>query len=446
MRSQERKRHFPKSSQYFLDRIQTRNTDEWRSRFPTVFINNLSRRVSKSTLWEAFNQYGVVMDVFISFRSSKPLTFAFMRYIWESECHRAVVNGNQRIIDGRIISIRRARYWWTYRKNPLGEALVGNSNVEVPLGNHDMVKEIGKGPDKNKMVSPLGGVSIAIIFQSHEGMITFFDKENVVAAPFMEALGNRWGTFVRADDYTIRRERLDFSRTLVTVESRLDIPGTVSVCVKDVSYRITVSLVEDNPMMVGPSSDNGDKSEENDHACTTPMELASVNHCSMLTEAVLIGGELVNVPQSPSRKSNDMEVVRDSYEDCINGRIDEGCPLNDPRVSSMLGIISMSGLGDGFNAKQLELCRKSAHCRKNGSQNGRKKRRTKKEVADIIRIGKEAEAVSLDSILDEEIEFPNTVIRRETCIAFILSNELGLKFGCIKESAMDVFHRLEDVD
>ncbi|XVF60748.1 hypothetical protein PTKIN_Ptkin08bG0073300 [Pterospermum kingtungense] len=153
--------------------------DEWRGGLPTVFINNLNRRVSKSALWEAFNQYGVVMDVFISFRSKKPFTFAFVRYKSESECRRAVAAGNQRIIDNRIISVRRAQYRWSNRKNmsrvsrvasphtesaqaisnlrtkdilSYKEVLMENFNNKAPVENLDVVKQVGESSGKNDLV------------------------------------------------------------------------------------------------------------------------------------------------------------------------------------------------------------------------------------------------------------------------------------------------------
>ncbi|XVE81147.1 hypothetical protein DITRI_Ditri15bG0039300 [Diplodiscus trichospermus] len=43
---------------------------DWRARLHTVFVDNLSRRVSRSAIWEVFNKYGRVFDVLIS-RSTK---------------------------------------------------------------------------------------------------------------------------------------------------------------------------------------------------------------------------------------------------------------------------------------------------------------------------------------------------------------------------------------
>ncbi|XVF82041.1 hypothetical protein PTKIN_Ptkin16aG0011200 [Pterospermum kingtungense] len=295
------------------------------------------------------------MDIFIGFRSKKPFTFAFVRYRSESECGRAVVVGNQRIIDGRIISVRRAQYGRSNRKNlsrdarvatphvkpaqamsdlrardsrSCKEVLMENFNNKASEGNLDMMKDVGESFGRNDLmkdvsfcyelkqedvewldfiiigrlkdnvdwrfvakimsendvpcqVSPLGGVSIAIIFQSHERMIKFLDKEHMVAevplqlwnVEFFKALGNRWGTFVRADYFTLSKERLDFARILVTVESRLDIPGTVSVSVKDVSYKIVVSLEEDNPVVVNSGSYDGVKSKDEDDLCSLSVEV-----------------------------------------------------------------------------------------------------------------------------------------------------------------------------
>lgn len=74
----------------------------------SVFISNLSGRISRIELWELFSYYGRVKDVFVRFRRSKPHTFAFVRYQYEWECDRAIVWANDRSLDGRRINMKRA--------------------------------------------------------------------------------------------------------------------------------------------------------------------------------------------------------------------------------------------------------------------------------------------------------------------------------------------------
>ncbi|XVF82031.1 hypothetical protein PTKIN_Ptkin16aG0010300 [Pterospermum kingtungense] len=198
-----------------------------------------------------------------------------------------------------------------------------------------------------------------------------------------------------------------------------------------------------------------------------------VDHGSMLTEVELNGGERVMDSQISSLMSDEMEVVKDPFKECFNERFNEGCewalsmnwalevfdgkkscngleilssstgPLTD---LPMLGNISTSGLGNVFSPNLVARWGRRVPCRKNGSHRGRKKRKTRNAVAEIMLIGKEAEIVSSDSISDEDIEFMNSVICREVGITLVSSNELGLKFRWVDDSMMDVFLRLEDAD
>ncbi|XVE50486.1 hypothetical protein DITRI_Ditri01bG0166100 [Diplodiscus trichospermus] len=67
---------------------------DWRAILFSVFIDNLSRRVSRGALWEAFSEYGRVVDVFISFYGGghgvKETIFAFVRYKHKSELTKAI--------------------------------------------------------------------------------------------------------------------------------------------------------------------------------------------------------------------------------------------------------------------------------------------------------------------------------------------------------------------
>ncbi|XVF28469.1 hypothetical protein REPUB_Repub15cG0032000 [Reevesia pubescens] len=88
--------------------------ERWRSGLFSVFVQNVSRRISKSSLWEAFNSYGNVLDVYISFydKMGKPrsVTFAFVRFKLESESQKAIEEGNNRLMDGRAIRVSMAKY------------------------------------------------------------------------------------------------------------------------------------------------------------------------------------------------------------------------------------------------------------------------------------------------------------------------------------------------
>ncbi|XVE77935.1 hypothetical protein DITRI_Ditri13aG0104100 [Diplodiscus trichospermus] len=64
----------------------SRSFADWEANLFTVFIDKLSKRVLRMALWELFNMYGKVVDVFISFKAKQGrTTYAFVRYKLESE-------------------------------------------------------------------------------------------------------------------------------------------------------------------------------------------------------------------------------------------------------------------------------------------------------------------------------------------------------------------------
>ncbi|XVE66604.1 hypothetical protein DITRI_Ditri08aG0091800 [Diplodiscus trichospermus] len=88
---------------------------DWMDNVFTIFVDNLSRRVSNRALWEAFNDYGRVVDIFISHKDNgrrKPVTFAFVRYRHDFEMRRVIVAGNNRRIDKCHIIVKKANYGW----------------------------------------------------------------------------------------------------------------------------------------------------------------------------------------------------------------------------------------------------------------------------------------------------------------------------------------------
>ncbi|KAL4279661.1 hypothetical protein GQ457_03G013330 [Hibiscus cannabinus] len=79
----------------------------------TVFINNVSKRIHRRTLWEEFQEYGYVSDVFIAYnnikRRSRKITFTFVRSEREEDAIRAINRANERQTDGFVVSVYRAR-------------------------------------------------------------------------------------------------------------------------------------------------------------------------------------------------------------------------------------------------------------------------------------------------------------------------------------------------
>ncbi|KAE8655416.1 hypothetical protein F3Y22_tig00117027pilonHSYRG00012 [Hibiscus syriacus] len=75
----------------------------------TVFVNFVSKRIHPATLKEAFMEYGVVVDVFIAYRSRRRLyvgsTFAFVRYRRKNEASVAVRRADGRLMDDYRIKV-----------------------------------------------------------------------------------------------------------------------------------------------------------------------------------------------------------------------------------------------------------------------------------------------------------------------------------------------------
>ena len=94
-------------------------SSDWRSNLFTVFMDNLSNRVSKSALWEAFLEYGKVVDIYIprhKNNSPKANSFPFVKYKLEAELKKAIENGNNRRVNGRHISVKKAAFEWKDRR------------------------------------------------------------------------------------------------------------------------------------------------------------------------------------------------------------------------------------------------------------------------------------------------------------------------------------------
>ncbi|KAL4355431.1 hypothetical protein GQ457_06G037310 [Hibiscus cannabinus] len=111
----------------------------------TVFVDNLSRRVSRGALWELFSHHGKVNHVFIPLKNKKPKyrfsTFAFVRFDSEKAMNRAIEKTNKFKIDGKIITVARAKFPVQMRRKfvPLNQGTVfiatdrvGANKKEIP--------------------------------------------------------------------------------------------------------------------------------------------------------------------------------------------------------------------------------------------------------------------------------------------------------------------------
>ncbi|KAK8994597.1 hypothetical protein V6N11_045677 [Hibiscus sabdariffa] len=80
--------------------------------FP-IFVDNVSKRIHQSSLREAFQTYGSVVDVFVAYknqkRKNKATTFAFVRFRSQMEALGAIRLANGRRMDGHHIRVFRTR-------------------------------------------------------------------------------------------------------------------------------------------------------------------------------------------------------------------------------------------------------------------------------------------------------------------------------------------------
>ncbi|XVE80580.1 hypothetical protein DITRI_Ditri14bG0150900 [Diplodiscus trichospermus] len=80
----------------------------------------LKGSVSKSALWEVFEVYGRVVDVYIGsskdWRRERGITFAFVRYKTSSEMLTVIHSGNNRLVDGWHLRVKKAIFGWKDRR------------------------------------------------------------------------------------------------------------------------------------------------------------------------------------------------------------------------------------------------------------------------------------------------------------------------------------------
>ncbi|XVE63196.1 hypothetical protein DITRI_Ditri07aG0000300 [Diplodiscus trichospermus] len=155
----------------------------------TIFIDQLSKRVSKRALWEIFELYGRVVYIFIlvsSKRRNSRTNFAFVR---DQQSYQ--------------------------------EVLMGKRNNDA------------KGNQIDGKISTAGKVKSWTIVQ----------KERIKSRK-----GDTWGRFIKVDHDTASKTRFDVARILISVESKLKIPTLVSIRNSDDIFKIVVSLDEDLEM------------------------------------------------------------------------------------------------------------------------------------------------------------------------------------------------------
>ncbi|GMI73977.1 hypothetical protein HRI_001067000 [Hibiscus trionum] len=105
-------------------------SEEW-----IIFVDNLSRRVSRGTLREFFERFGKVVRVFIPAVNKRPkywnCTFAFIHFAEEGGMKKAIERVDNSLIDGRVVRVSVSRFKKGQRS---GHQTGGNHSSTTPKG------------------------------------------------------------------------------------------------------------------------------------------------------------------------------------------------------------------------------------------------------------------------------------------------------------------------
>ncbi|EOY12746.1 Uncharacterized protein TCM_031281 [Theobroma cacao] len=248
---------------------------DWRSSLHSVYISNLSRRITKQGLKEVFDAYGKVRDVFISNRQSqaKVTTFAFVRYKELREMDRACTHGNGRRLDGHYIVVKKAEYGWDQRR-VLQSSLQLQPPQQQASFNIEILQEIFAEEGYQCVSKPMGGKNVLLTFCLKEDLkacteehrawlnlwfesivpwknatppaerLTWLRVDGVPINLWTEALfseiGEQCGSFIMIDEDTYHRRRYDFARMLISVKKTTVVPTSVTFKANGGVYKVHV--------------------------------------------------------------------------------------------------------------------------------------------------------------------------------------------------------------
>ncbi|OMO62830.1 reverse transcriptase [Corchorus capsularis] len=88
---------------------QEKESFRWRLSLHLVFVGNISEGITRKDLWDKFNDFGIVVDVFMPpRRKGGSRSFAFIRYRFQDELIRAVQRGNGMKFGGMALVVPKA--------------------------------------------------------------------------------------------------------------------------------------------------------------------------------------------------------------------------------------------------------------------------------------------------------------------------------------------------
>ncbi|XVF87533.1 hypothetical protein PTKIN_Ptkin18bG0127900 [Pterospermum kingtungense] len=224
---------------------------DWRNNLFTIFVERLSKRVSRKALWELFELFKRVVDVFIPRGMRNPIsstTFAFIRYRMEIEMFNVIRIWNNRRIDGWVVSVKKVDYGWKERKmvSSVNESydmkkVKENHRWKETLRDDRSYKQVVVDREeslvcKGKMVERV----------KNQWMFGFLCKKlHCMSGIYFKTLGDKWGKFIRLDYDTIEKKRFDVARILVSDDSIMKIQSVVTVKQNLGEFKTLVSLDDD---------------------------------------------------------------------------------------------------------------------------------------------------------------------------------------------------------
>ncbi|KAE8717707.1 hypothetical protein F3Y22_tig00110032pilonHSYRG00029 [Hibiscus syriacus] len=263
----------------------------------TIFVDNLSKRVSRGKLREIFHHYGQVVRIFIPKFTMKPKytssTFAFVQFASEEGRRRAIQSVDGTWIDGKRVTVGIEKY----RKSRDGEDFEGRTKrigskakrVEKTKGQNnagslgviklpfeqDFVQKALENEGFHVKIARWGYAWNACVVtfnsieeysgvwaQNQEDLFYWFDwmaplmnDEGVPLAfclvglsllcwngEFLEKLVQKWGKVICIKESSKNRSDLSLARVLIRVASPFDVPESVTVGSYDRSYKVKVIL------------------------------------------------------------------------------------------------------------------------------------------------------------------------------------------------------------
>ncbi|KAK9006318.1 hypothetical protein V6N11_035360 [Hibiscus sabdariffa] len=246
----------------------------------TIFVDKVSKRIHKVTVWEAFSVYGEIKDVYIAYwnrkRRLQKFTFVFIRFASRSDMLKAIKEGKGRKMDGFYILVNEARY----KKQATLEGRIinkadhsqkkvglfatsktnGRSYKEVVQEYQEeiskIIKNFSKHAGRGKTLKGKNQKKTLLLRRCGKIKAMYnpeLAQQSIVADGFQCKVSQWHGSLVTVqfdldeeinEDETVRKERLDRAKVLAFIRKKSDIPLETTVGVEGRQYKIRIKIEE----------------------------------------------------------------------------------------------------------------------------------------------------------------------------------------------------------